>query len=363
MRGWAALGTCVLTMASGCGNERRAARRAFPPCPPRRSLPAPGASEKPAHTGRVSVPARPVAAQVCTYAPRRQWSLGRAEARTLASLLAETSALYSSGEPLGCISDPEVLRLRGADGAVASFVASGCGHPLLSRGRTGRALSEPAAAAVGGLGGLRLGGAAAATPLVIGHPVGTLKAVPGASIVGEFEDRGPRFGTVVWQTPLAGSLQDRGQVQVGAVVAVHRASLCTAGQLAGRFLGGGRGTGDRFGVIALLDTSPRPCRLVGRVRVVGRGARGERVTEVLSVRPGTRNGLVLGPSGLLRATLLFNGPELSDVCRRTVVPQRWLMTVNQTEHVEFANRPVGGDDAFDSCNGWLVTHEPVQLGL
>ena len=163
---------------------------------------------------------------------------------------------------------PVLMQLGYRTGRVFSALAAGCDPELLSTQTGTEVLSPTASLAVGGLldPPLNAGGHVTRVFDDIGQPLATAAAAAQRNLkaagevhvtLHELADPKAPFGQVVWQTPLPGTEQDAGSGSIGLVVATHHAPPCRAGQILGRYANGGNGTGNHFGNIELLNTSPQ----------------------------------------------------------------------------------------------------------
>jgi hypothetical protein len=190
--------------------------------------------------------------------------------------------------------------------------------------------------------------------------------------ISEFVDPSAPFGEVVWQTPLASSVQDRGDAGAELIVAVDRSPPCRAAELHGEYVNGGFGTGDHFGTIVVLDAGRAPCTLAGRLALVGVDAAGRPDTNATTI-PATPP-LVLSPraSGTTITTLYASFIIGGGLCRRETAPARWLLHVaggtvrfpdghamppDQLVYGQVAGR----DGPFFSCFGGIGTWRGIVL--
>jgi hypothetical protein len=119
---------------------------------------------------------------------------------------------------------------------------------------------------------------------------------------------------------------------------------CTWHHLAMNYYGGGAGMGNDFGLIRLRDTATAPCRLTGRIGLVGLNATGAldtmtliyHVANVLTLTPRTAR-IEVGHevrAGTTLATIQIEA-EYRDqphgsptgLCTKCVIPTRWRVTL------------------------------------
>ena len=362
-----------------CGSGSRPPDASFPKCP-RTGPPQFSARAPVGHaTGGVRVP-EAAAAQVCLYDFNRDrgrgYTLTRSVeltptlTRTLTHLLALGIQRPAEGS---CATNPLVLRLRDEAGSISTFTLAGCLPAYVTRGGHSAALSGMAANALGGLGGYVPPPPTRTTPSFLGRPLTSamLDAKSRHVHLGatdELVDPTVPLGTIVWQTPLAGGPQDDSNVAVSAYVAVPPSTRCSAEQLRGRYLNGGRAMGQKFGGVALLNVSPRPCVLTGRLTLNGQNSSGTTVTESISQPTGDR--FVLSPNATprklhaadgsaLTVTFAFAGnhrddPNISDgQCREWAQPAIWTVRLGDAGSIVFPNGGRGAQGSFYSCHGEL----------
>lgn len=122
------------------------------------------------------------------------------------------------------------------------------------------------------------------------------------------------------------------------------AARCTWHQLRMNYYGGGAGAGNDFGLIQLRNTAPEPCRLTGRIGLVGLDLDGTEDTVSLIYQ--VPNGLILTP----RAARIATGHDIpgattiatieiaaeyrdqpdgipTGLCTKRVIPARWRVTL------------------------------------
>lgn len=254
------------------------------------------------------VPPDPLAGQLCVYTSDRgaptplRFSalLSRTGARALALLLDRRGGPGPSCD----YGHPALLRLSYQSGRVISRLAQGCDPELVWTPGGRRALSPSGTLAVGGLidPPLTRGGRVSRVHDYLGRAVAVagrdfrrdFKPPQGLSL-DELSGSGAPFGRVVWQTPLPGSAQAGGSAGANVIVAVHPEPLCRANQLRGRYFNGQPVmAGLHLGSIELIDISPRPCSLRGRIALHGTARNGGADTETY-VQP-VGPALVLSPA-------------------------------------------------------------------
>ena len=334
---------------------------------------------------RAFVPRNPIAAELCVYSLLGKYgSLAVLKASALLSApRARTLTLMvdSRGRGPSCdVGFPVLMQLRYRTGRVFSALASGCDPELLSTPTGTEVLSPTASLAVGGLldPPLNPGGHVTRVFDYIGQRLATavtaarrhLKAAGEVHVtLYELADPGAPFEQVVWQTPLSGTEQDAASGSIGLVVTMHRAPPCRADQLLGRYANGGNGTGDHFGNIDLLNTSPRACSLNGRLTLHGIGTDGQPDTSTVSEPVGPV--LVLSPKTTLRTlehdpasalivTFGFAGDARDDpqapngLCYdHETTPKAWALTLNTSTTLRIPNGAPGEGGPFYSCHGSL----------
>lgn len=322
-----------------------------------------------------------VAAQLCAYENHvdRPPTLRRAFAVDRRRLPALFSLLRAPGTGSGCPLDPVVMRLRRADGRVTPYALGGCGPSALNQGATVVSLRSGVSAFSW------LGGDPDTRPPdhplpdLIGRALATA-ATPQVPVEfgGAIDLAGAPFGTIVWQTPVAGSRANASNPGVTVFVATGGAPRCRAGQLRGVSVGAEHGQGNTFGGITIYDTAATPCALRGTIRVVGVDARGRRVTDV--VRVAIREPTVLSPNVTRTDATREDrpGPALTEhvgvvggsrddptepdgQCRRFTAPDRWLVTVNGDQRIRSANLADADGRRFASCRRSLSS-SGLQFG-
>jgi hypothetical protein len=329
------------------------------------------------------VPRGARAAQVCLYGEsdddptdRARLSRGvlldRSLARTLTRLMSDAPARGSSLR--GCVVEPVVVRLLTAAGRSVDFTVSGCSPAFVTHGRDAARLSPTAADVIGAMASSPLDKPVVPTPSFVGLSVARAAArardLRVRPFYAELRDDTAPAGTVIWQGPFPGGPQDVGEVEVSLYVAVGRPPACRGGQVVGRYLDGGRGTGNHFGNIALVDVLSRPCALRGTLRLRGEDRGGRAVTPERSVRLGDE--LVLGPDATLAmvtqeapaaliAAFMFSGNERDDatpdgLCHGPTRPARWRVTIGRALRMTVRN--ADGSDSFASCHGRFGVDEP-----
>lgn len=378
-----AVGACSAT--SHARDPRSNATAAFSPCP-RQVQTIRGTPTSRHHAPRALLSPDPIAAELCVYsllgkygspAVLRAYALLSApQARTLTLLLNSRV-----GRGPSCDGGfPTLVRLSYRGGPILSMLAAGCDPESLSTPAGTEVLSPTASLGVGGLLDPPLERNGRVTRVVdyIGQRLAAaardakrhLRAAGEIHVtLYELNDPAAPFGQVVWQTPLRGTEQDAESGSVGLIVATHHAPPCRANQLLGRYANGGNGTGDHFGNIDLLNTSPRACSLNGRLTLHGVGTDGRPDTNTVSEPVGPP--LVLSPKTTLRlldhdpataliATFGFAGDARDDpqapngLCYdHETVPRAWLLTLSTGDTLRIRNGAPGEGGPFYSCHGSL----------
>jgi hypothetical protein len=151
---------------------------------------------------------------------------------------------------------------------------------------------------------------------------------------GEIVDSSPN-GTVLLQSPAIGG-------QVGVIVAVHRSTACTVGQLRLQYLPGEASAGNVGGTLLLRDASDSWCELNGPATLTGL-TNGTPVTDTIDVKVAENlelspNAKAAGvhqrfPSDQLVASVLISAEYRDDAdgsCQpHWVVPETWRLTLGQ----------------------------------
>lgn len=353
------------------------------------------------------VPRDPDAGVVCSYyasgspGPRAlRFALNHVEASTLAWMLDTGTTSPEPAVPgARCISGfdaPNAIWLR--YGATVAFVSVTDCLPdaaVAERGKTRVALSEFATDALDAMTPDTPSAIVAnpvprdstSTPNFIGDALGRAAiAVIRAGLgpeggADEVSDPQVPLGTVIWQEPAPGAIQQRGEGSVGLDVAVRPVPACRPDQLAAVFRAGGVGTGNLFGSIALLDVSTHACALSGPMTMTGLGRNASPDTESISERleppvvlsPGATAAAIGEPASSLIARFGFNDDVRDDptspngLCSRFHVPATWSVTIRHGRPLLAPNYdPTAiGDPGprFYSCRGGLSTTLAEGFGL
>lgn len=369
---FAVVAVLAVVLLGGCGGDE--VRGRFSSCPPQVRAGA-GDARAARREGTLTIPA-PVAARVCVYEDANEDGHERLERtlvlrRFVASRLVARLRGVVSNRPSGgsdCVPDPLVFRLRTTGADVVTVTAAGC---ELSRGSDVAVLTQGAGEQLSSLGGDRIDPPYHSTPDVMGGRLDHAIRVQRRrhwKVHAEAEemDSSVPFGTIVWQSPLPGALQDLDISEIAAVVAVRAAPPCRGDQLRGEYQENSPTTGNgRNGAIGLRSISRQPCSLGGVVRVVGRNRHKRPVTDSFTFR--ARVPIVLsrtrrGVPSLNAGTSAFEGSTQGNVslphgvtCDHLVEPATWFLTFGDHQHVSLANRDphsaLNENAAFYSCRG------------
>jgi hypothetical protein len=328
----------------------------------------------------IDVPRDPVAGELCVY-----WSphlpglapypwravLDRTQARTLALLL------DSRGTGSSCDGGSPTLARLQFRRSVFVAQATGCSPELLTTSHGSEPLAPPAAIALAGLFTPPLHPArTTATPGYVGGqlwPSALAARQHGIQVVlAEASDPPVPFDQVLWQTPLPGTPQQTGVVELSLIVATRPEPTCRSDQLAGRYLAGGSATQLHFGGFAVFDGSPEPCSLRGTLAFHGIDPTGQPDTNAVTEQIGppvqlspraSAPKLVSNPAGSLVAEFGFVGPDtaVSPNCR-SVTPAAWSLELTGGAVLRVTNQPTrlatsGSGVPFSSCDG-SIGHAP-----
>ncbi len=412
MRAWCvpALAGTVIAIA-GCGGGSTSARSQVAigshVCP---AQPVSVGADQIATPSVTALVARnPDAAVVCSYytngVPGRiaeRFALSRLEARTLAWML-DTGASRVIGDALAepyCDSllAQNAIWLRYGT-AIESVVVAGCAgdSAVAERGKTRFALSEFATDALDAMTGAPPRSSltrlppprdSVRTPNYVGEQLGPAAAAvrraglgPG-SAADEISDPEVPLGTVIWQEPFPGAIQERSQASVYLDVAVRQVPACRRDQLAGAFLSGGVGTGDLFGNIALLDVSAQACALSGPMTLTGLRRDGhpdtvsvsERLEPPVTLNPRASAAAIAQPASSLIAEFGFADDVRDDptapngLCSSFRYPATWSVTIGHSPPLLVPNRDPSaaaepGHGRFYSCRGGLSTTPAAPFAL
>jgi hypothetical protein len=330
------------------------------------------------------VPLDPTGGELCIYetvireeitpALQARVLLSRARARTFAELLDTRGGAGKS-----CAGQsPVILRLRYRRSQTLPAIASGCDPEVLSTPAGVEVLSSAASNVLGGLLDAPIDSDGAIRVFdYIGRPLASAAAAAirhlksaGAVNVGvaELNDPGVPFGRVVWQFPLAETEQDATSGSVDLIVATHHSPPCLSNQLLGRYQTTGFATGNIFGRVDIIDTSPQACSVTGSLTLTGIARDGRPDTHARSTTLGSA--LVLSPLATLRtvahdpaATLAvsvgLSGDNRDDpkaangLCySHETVPKMWSITLSTGAHLLIPNGGPG-EKQFGSCHGNL----------
>jgi hypothetical protein len=194
----------------------------------------------------------------------------------------------------------------------------------------------------------------------------------GLTVDGEAADAAVPFGTIIFQTLPAGTV-DAGPspLSIGAFVAVGRAPACLPGELRLDYRAGGASAGNDFGGIVFRNVSGQPCRLTGRVTITGVDASGQAVTSTATgvvAPPGVLSAdtpRVMDGAGPSAASMVYlwslfaeyrDAATPSGLCPQQVVPAAWQVRLPGGAKVMVRNAdprvPVlGPSGGFVTCRG------------
>ena len=172
-------------------------------------------------------------------------------------------------------------------------------------------------------------------------------------------------GTVLAQAPSAGTRLAAGATVTIIVSTGTPPATCAPEQLAVDYRGVTFGTGMNFAPLAIRDTSPTACTLVGPVTIVGLDAAGRTVTnrQDFPVAPAlvlTARASKLGPGGTVPSGVSIAWIPLSaqlfdagGVCADTVVPSTWSVSIGGTSMLVPNGDGMLPTNAADNASGAL----------
>jgi hypothetical protein len=305
-RGAFALGLAVPLLVAACGDmpavSKPAGGAAAATCPAAAPKIKVGSSV-PAGAGLVRP--SPVVATVCQYAPgvpryksrdmQRRVVLRGQAAVGLAAVI--DSAIPAGRSVPRCVRPINVLPpvteiilgYRSLRPQVVPVVYSECDLAVLTTGGRTGVLPLPIESDLFAYTSIAAGGRGPRTPDLIGlSPSAAVAAARqrhfSLMFDGAVVDDAAQFGTVVLQALPPYLVDTMPGQRVNVVLGVRKSPVCSAGQLALSYLGGGPGAGNDFGTIVIRDGSARPCTLAGPLLVTGTGPGGRADTSTVRLR-------------------------------------------------------------------------------